>query len=104
MKRFKHTLRIGLAAFVCVAPVWMAVPALAQCNWSVLGSGMEGNSAPHVAALSVFDDGSGTALYAGAYSLSQEACRPTRSPSGMARNGQRSAAEWGVVLDHTSPR
>jgi len=65
MKRCKHTLRIGLAAFVCVAPVWMAVPALAQCNWSVLGSGMEGNSAPHVAALSVFDDGLGPALYAG---------------------------------------
>ena len=41
--------------------VWMAVPAAAQCEWSALGSGINGR----VDALTVFDDGTGPALYAG---------------------------------------
>jgi hypothetical protein len=36
-------------------------------SWSALGSGITGGSFPFVSSLAVFDDGSGTALYAGGY-------------------------------------
>ncbi len=68
----------------------LPTPARAQhCDWSALDIGMNNN----VRALTVFDDGSGSALYAGAPSLQPGAWMPPVSPSGTVRAGHPSEGD-----------
>lgn len=69
-------------------------------QWSALGSGMGGVSPP-VSALTVFDNGTGAALYArGASSPAPGAWRPTLSPSGAVGHRHRTWRQ----LDSTQER
>ena len=75
---------------IVVALIQLSVrlPCQDSCSWSSLGSGVTGGALPiftYVDALTVFDDGTGPALYAGAGTLRPAASPPTTLPSGTGR-------------------
>jgi hypothetical protein len=75
--------------FVVLGLLGTPVPAVAQtCQWSSVGGGMNFV----VAALTGFNDGTGSALHAGGPLRGPAACPPTASPNGTARSGRPSAA------------